>query len=318
MADPVQPEVINTPAPAAPEVTPAVETTTEQTLSPRLTRLKEEFGFEDVRDEGEAFDRLLSYTQNLKNDFSSQLQSALAELKQSAQPTTAPPATTQDAKAGWTWAPPAVDLQLVSQYRTADGWKEGTPVEIRQGFEARQRYFDNFAQKLVSDPAGALDPLLEEKFNAFFEQRFGQVAAQQQEVAFQQQVYSENSWLWEPDPVTKQPVVGRLSAEGQALNQHFIEAQQDGHSFAQAWKYALACHRAAKAEQAARTTTQAKTAEEINAQKKADLLRRAAPGLNRSGSLPTPAEPRSTQQNRRLSAGERLLQNAQRNGVAVH
>src|SRR6478735_1049484 len=67
----------------------------EPVVSPRIAKLKE-LGFENIASEDEAFDRIVSAFQNTKNEFGSQLQAALAELKQTpAQPTTTAPA--QDA-----------------------------------------------------------------------------------------------------------------------------------------------------------------------------------------------------------------------------
>jgi len=336
MADPVtQVDPAAAPPPAAPQLSPGqkllqaapleqqppVETpppAEPPSLSPRLAKLKDEFGFENVADEGEAFDRLVDYTKNLKNEFSAQLQSAIAELKQTQPTTVAPPPPTQDAKGKWTWAPPAVDPTIVSQFRTADGWKPETPADIKAAAEARQAYLDSFARKFVNDPAGTLRPLLEDTFGEFFDQRFGDIASQQQQQSYQQQVFSENPWLWEKDPVSNQPKIGVLSPEGQLLNQHFVEAERSGMSFDMAWKYAHAMHTAAKLATQNKTDASSQTAAEVNAQHKADMLARAgSPAPSRGASLPAPAAPNQTQ-NRHLSFGERFRQNAQRNGVPLH
>jgi hypothetical protein len=95
------------------------------------------------------------------------------------------PVPTQDAKTGkWTWALPAIDPTLPE-------------AQVQAAREAQQRYIDTFVKKFVSDPAGTLDPLLEDKFNAYFEQKFSQIASQQQAQTFQQKLIADNPWLFE-------------------------------------------------------------------------------------------------------------------------
>ncbi len=308
-------------APLPPETPPSDTQPPAQpqqpTLSPRAQKLAE-LGFENVTNDDEAFDRLVAAYSQTKNEFGAQIQAALAELKQTpAQPTVTPP--TQDAKTGkWTWAPPAVDPTLLSLYRTADGWKPETPAEIRQAADARQRYLDSFAQKFVSDPAATLDPLLEDKFSEFFERKYGELSKQQQFQTTQQKLFADNPWLFEADPVSGKPNTNALSAEGKLIDQYMADALGRGADYEFAWDYAVNKHRASKAEFAGKQTTQAQTVQQINDQKKAEMLSRASNATpNRGGSLPAPAAPNQTQ-NRHLSFGERFKLNAERNGVPLN
>jgi hypothetical protein len=293
-----------------------VETTEPPALSAKAQRLVE-LGFENVANDDEAFDRLAAAYTQTKTEFGQQLQAALAELRQSApQPTVTP--TTQDARTGkWTWEPPAVDPALLAAYRTADGWKPETPPEIRQAAEARQRYFDSFATKFVSDPASALDPLLEDRFEQLWNRKYGQVAQQQQLQTVQQKVLTENPWLFESDPISGRPSHS-LSADGKLIDQYMQEAQSRGADYELSWEYAVSKHRAGKAEFAAKQAEQAKAASDKAEQGRQSLLNRAGGTPNRTGSLPTPSDSRTTQRNRNLTPGQRAVQNMARNGVAVN
>jgi hypothetical protein len=310
MAEEIKTEVAETPAPAAPE-TPVVET---PTLSPILQELAE-LGFEGLTDEKEALARVVAAHKNLKNEFGTTLSQTLAELRQT-QPT-APTQPAQEAQPGSWWNPPAVDEQLVAKYRTADGWKPETPAEIRQQGEAHQAYLDRWANDLVRNAPKALGPAIRAEAQKIVQEMLAGQTQQQQLTQFQQRVFTENAWLFEPDPVTGKPSQS-LSAEGQMIDRYVREAQERGADYEFAVDYALTKHQAAKAAAQAKTTSQAQTAEEINAQKKSELLRRSAPGLNRGGSLPTPTENRTSQRNKHIRPGERFVQIAKRDGIAIN
>jgi hypothetical protein len=303
-----------TPAPDAPVVESQAAPETP-TLSPRVQKLVEEFGFENIKDEGEALERLTAYTQNLKNEFGSQLQSAIEQVKQTTpQPTT----QAQEAQGDSWWNPPQYDQSLVAKYRQADGsWKPETPADVRQQADAAQAYYDRWASDLVHRPHEVLPKLIRQEAEKIVRELHGQTQQQQQLTQFQQRVFTENKWLFEPDPVTGQPSQ-KLSVEGELIDRYMREAQQRGADYEFAWDYAFTKHQAAKAAAQAKQTAQTKTAEEINAEKKAELLRRSAPGLNRGASLPTPSETRTSQRNPNLTPGQRAMQIRNRNGQAVH
>jgi hypothetical protein len=88
-----------------------------------------------------------------------------------------------------------------------------------------------------------------------------------------------------------------------------------GANYEFACEYAFTKHRASKAEFAAKQATTTLTAEQLNEQKKREMLARAVP--SRAGSVPQPAAPNQTQ-NKHLSFGERFRQNAERNGVPLN
>lgn len=142
------------------------------------------------------------------------------------------PATTQAAetKTPW-WNPPAVDENLVRQYATQDAegqlqWKPNTPPQVQAAYEARAAYRADFADRFLSDPAGTLAPLLEEK-QASIRQMvedtlWGMQEAQARKSAVDEFVKTNETWLYSLDPITQKPRMlngqPMLSAEGTKFN----------------------------------------------------------------------------------------------------
>lgn len=297
--------------PAAPPTPPVAST---PPAPPTLKDQLLELGFEGVTDE-DAGTRLLAAfkaEREKQNQLAEQFKAALDQVRSAAQAQPQPAAPPSGST-----KPPAIDRRLVEQYLTKEGWKDGTPDQIKAQFAEWQSRRQAFAESLLDDPESALE--LEQKFEAYFEKKFGQVSQQQQEQAFIEKTLGENAaWLFEKDPITGQARRGALTTEGQVFNQFFIDAQQRGWDFRSCWDYALALHKAAKLSAQQQTTTQAATAQQQRDAANQNLLNRArGDGGNRTGSLPTPGENRATQRNRSLTFGEKLLQNARRNGMAV-
>ena len=296
------------PAEATTPVAPAVESQQPPppAVSPIIAKLAER-GFENVT-EAEAFDRLLSaYDQ--RSQVAEQVKAALAELKQTPQPQ---PQQTQASGQGW-WSPPQVDEAMVARYRTADGWKDGTPAEIRQQAEALEAYRERFARDLVAKPKDALQPLVKELFQEFFKEQYGQIEAQRQEQQFFQKVDQEHGdWIWAKDPHTGRRT-DRLTEEGAQFNNQMVEFENAGLPKAKAFETALKIRNAEKAAAAQRQTPAQAAA--TNDQKKQELLNRAAPGLNRAGSLPAPGA--TPPRNSNLRFGQKVLQQMQLNGAGA-
>jgi hypothetical protein len=313
MADPITPQAdpaappVNIPTKATPvEVQQQLplDTPAPATLVEKLAAL----GFENLKDDAEATDRLIQAFQEQKSQNESlgdQVRQALYELRASQQPQ-----QPQPAQASSWWNPPQVDSHLVAQYRTADGWKPETPSQIRQAYEAREAHKAKFANDLLENPKNTLLPLLKEVFSETFTQQYSQLTAQQQ---YQQQLAS-NEWLWEKDPQNGRPTQ-RLSREGERFNELLIQIEEDIPDKGKALKYALMFRdKEQAAAQATRLTPEQAAA--ANVEKKAGLLAAAAPALNRNGSLPQPGtKPPS---NRNLSAGQRLYQEMQKNGTKIY
>jgi hypothetical protein len=289
------PPVEATPPPAAPAA-PVAEAPPPSKVVERLSKL----GFENVTEE-DALERLASAYEQQREQFSRQIQDIRNELLTNAP--VAPEPVENTAPDNW-WNPPQADLTVASRYRNSDGsWKPETPIEVRTQVERLEQYRDNFARTLVADPEKALEPLLEKKFNKFFEQKFGQLTAQQQ---YEREV-AANPWLWQKDPHTGQPT-NRLSPEGERFNELMIEVERDIPDKAKAFRWAMKLREAEKAASAA-TRLSPEQAAEANNEKKAGLIGRAAPAVNRAGSQPAPGK--ETVRNRNLTFGQKVVQTMQ-------
>lgn len=291
-------------APAAPPVTQPADNT------PPVLKKLQELGFENVATVEEGLERLTSAYAQQRDQFGSQLKEAIAEVRAEF----GRPATSADTapKASW-WSPPQADLATASRYRQPNGeWKPETPADVRAQVENLERYRAEFANKLLTDPAATLAPLLEEKFEQFFSQKFGQVTAAQQEQQFFERALSENDWLFEKDPINGKPNRAKLTPEGQRFDEIMVAYQTKGMSKRDAFEEALRIRGYEKLASSAKQPT-ADQARDINAQRKQEVLDRAAPPVNRGGSLPQ----NTTVRNRNLSPGQRFVQNAQAAGVGL-
>ena len=307
-------EEISKPADATPEPTsaaPPAQTPPADATPPALKKLQE-LGFENVASVEEGLERLAGAYAQQREQFGTQLREAIAEVRASFTAT-----STEQPKASW-WSPPQADLATASRYRQPDGtWKPETPADVRQKVEELERYRADFANRLLTDPAATLSPLFEEKFDQFFSQKFGQVTAQQQEQQFFEKALTENEWLFEKDPITGRQNRAKLTQEGERFNEIMagLEVNEDGSralSKTKAFQVAMQLRAMEKLTSAAKTPT-SDQAREINERKKQEVIDRAAPPVNRSGSLP----PNTKVPNRNLSPGQRFVQNAQAAGVAL-
>ena len=293
---------------------------------PTLAQRLGELGFADVKDDSEAVERLLEAFKKQKEQYDSDVRYALDEIRnlkiQNSRPIQTDDVAREqisDTRSGWDWKPPAVDSYAVTQYRNADGsWKDGTPDTVKHQAAALENYRNAFANKFVADPENALSPLLEKKFNEYFDRKFSQVQSQTREQSARDKILTDNAWIFEMDPVTKRPLRSgngdyQLSAEGKIIDMLVAEARDEVGipTFAGQWKYAEAMYKARKA-----SSLSPDQARAISDQKKQDLIARAAPGVQRAGSLPTPGAPPKSQ-NRRLTFGQAFAQSVQRDGVEL-
>jgi hypothetical protein len=290
----------------APVITP--EVTAEVVETPTASKRLAELGFENVKDE-EAFDRLLAaYTQQ-KNEFGSKFEALFEEVRSLKAPEPVVETKGQPTSE-WNWSPPQVDLQLAAKYKTADGWKPETPADLRQAFEARETFEARFVREFMNDPEAALGKLIDKRAKDIVQQTFGQVQTEQQQHSAYSQLISGNAWIYENDPITGKPS-NKLSVQGQRVNDLTAEilARPYAQHMSQAEVLELALERfeAEKSRSATTRQTQTQTAQEQAAQRKQEVVQRAAPGLpTRNGSTGTP--------NRNLTPGQRFVQNARSNG----
>lgn len=299
-----------------PEIDATIPAEVTPPANPRLDRIKK-LGFDGVEDEAEAFDRLAEAYERESNrttELAEQVQAAIEEmrlLKGGVNSVQKPKTETGD---NW-WSPPEVDLALLQSYRQADGsWKPGTPEDVKAAEVSVQRYYDKWANDLVRRPNEILPKIIRKEAEKIVAEMFGRDKAQYQEQTAREKVTAENPWLFEKDPLSGKVDTNRLSAEGDLLNQHLVYALNKGFDFTDAWDYAHSKHQLAKL--AANKTTTTEDVNQVNEQKKKELLARASNANgNRTGSLPTATSTHKTQ-NRHLSAGERFAAQAKKDGVS--
>lgn len=291
-----------TPVAAAPADPPKAE----PTLKDRIAEL----GFENVADDKEATERLIAAYKQQKDQFATQIQEAIEQVK-SLKPEPSTPAPTEGEP--W-WKVPKIDKAAVAQFRNGEGWKDGTPDSVKQQYEAWQSRRNALAERLLDDFDGTLAEASSHLIERKVQELLGQTTQQQREQQVQQKIFSDHPWLWEKDPVNGQPKIGQLSAEGQALNQFFVEAQQRGADFGLAWDFALTKFNAAKAGAA-----QKKPPAEAHKAEQDKLLARGAGGRipDRGGSVPVPSRTGQPSQNQNLTAGQKFAQKLRAEGVLL-
>jgi hypothetical protein len=310
----MDPEQTTNPTPDTPVTPPAAQESTQpaaENTSPVLQKLAE-LGFENVGSEQDGIERLITAYKQQREQFGSQIKEALSELRSTVAP---PPQPVEQPGQTW-WNPPAVDLNLANRFRTPDGqWKDGTPAEIRQQVEAYEAYRTNFANKFLENPKDALRPAVQEMFEEFFDQKYGQLNAQQREQQFFDKAFAENQWLFEKDPTTGRVNQQKLTPEGQRFNELMVHAYEEFgvRDRTKQFEFAMRMRAAEKAASAAKAPTPEQAAA-TNDQRKQDFLNRAAPALNRNGSLPQPGA--TPPRNRNLTPGQKLKQQMQLDGAS--
>lgn len=294
----VQPAPTQPIADAAPEPSP-------------LVKQLAELGFEGVKDEQEGVSRLIAAHKQLKDEFGTQIRTALDELRQQTPPTGQFDHKPAAPTARKPWEPPQVDLDTIRLYRNGDQWKDGTPNEIKSQFAEYEQHATRFGQALLYRPKEAIGDLIREIAREEFQNTYGKATAEQQQQQAFEKLTTENTWLWQPDPITNKPS-GHLSAEGQLVDAEMRRLTARGIDPVTALEFAVDKHQTQKLLAAAKQGTPADAAA-INAAKKLELVQRAAPGINRDGSLP----PASKVRNTNLSPGQKYVQNVRQAGLQV-
>lgn len=318
------PEAVADPAAAA--VTPPAEASTPRSILDRAR----EAGFENVADENEAVERLFQALQDrerLAQEAAERAQQfeqlALLRAQQPQQPTPAAATAAQTSAANdkW-WNPPPVDEVAMNFYLNPDGktFKEGTPVEIRQQAERFEAYQREWAAKLLRRPDEALQPAIKEIVKEMLAQERQSLESKSEEEAVRTRFLANATWLYQIDPVTKQPRVDTrnggfmLSPDGAKFGEFMDRAAGMGiQSLAGQLEYAEAMRELENRRTQDGQTAAAQQAAQVNAQSKQDLLKRALPGPSQAGTFATPTERRT--QNQRQSLGEKVLAEMQRTGV---
>jgi hypothetical protein len=302
---------------------------------PSLAERVKALGFADVSDDTEAIDRVLKAFEERSQrtaDLERQLRQAeeletyrqqLAQQQKPEPEAKGPESTSQT----W-WNPPQVDQAAIELYRSDDGggWKPETPPQIRIQGDQYQKYVNEWASKLVRNPIEALKPFAEQIKQQLLADLDGHLEGRRQaetEAQFLGRVRQENPWLWEIDPVTKQPKVGMdgryvASTEGSRMTAYLQRAEQIGVRGAQAqWEYAMQQRELEKIKSQQTQTQAQKTAQEEAEKRKQELLQRAAPNVaNRAGFTPPVGQPgHGIPRQRTATFGEKVAAAMKANGA---
>jgi hypothetical protein len=228
------------------------------------------------------------------------------------------------------WNPPHFDHLEAERYREFDPdtggqrWKAETPAEVKISAQQYQAYLEKWSQDLVHRPAEVLPKIIEQEFDRLFEDRYGSRMRQQTEESFYDTKERENAhWLYRIDPVTKRiqqdregyPVVtpaGELMlGQMERLRQKGLTDPED------VWEFALNSVRAHYAQNQQGRQQASASAQETARRKREEHARRGSALPDRSGSFNSPEVPGDVPQNRKLSIGDRLLQEAEASGEVI-
>lgn len=315
-------------APAAPEAPP----------EPSLIDVFKEQGFENITDEKTAAQRALEAWQargaeleKLKADYDQARLYAEYGKKylESAQTQPAPEPEQKTEPAGW-WSPPAVDLGMVRHYQErkldpatgqeTTAWKPNAPQSLKDAYDARVLYQEQWTQKFVENPVEALEPFRQqilEEARELIRREYTEKHQEQTVEQYVSQFERDNAdWLYQKDPVTQKPLLDRLAPDAE---QFFREAREDfGLSDPEKiCKYVLKCRSQAQVSATAQqASTQAQAAQVADQKRREILARNSAGAPNRNGST-LPPENGSSQQNRSLSLRQKLAQAMHDDGVQI-
>jgi hypothetical protein len=231
------------------------------------------------------------------------------------------------------WSPPDIDQEEIGRWRheVQDpqtgarywDWRPDTPSEVRNGAEKYVGYVQKWNEDLTSRPQEVLPKIIREEADRVFIERMGQLYQQQQKQWGQiqqqnavEQINSRNAdWLYQNDPRTNQVMIdvqGQpvMTPEGSQVTQHVQNLRQSGMTDPnQIWTVAT---QLMAGEIATGLVGQHSAANKRNME---HLQRGAGHIPDRSGSVSTPNNPSPRSQNRHLSAGEKLRQQALADGL---
>lgn len=233
-ADPVREPTGETEPAADPVIDPAVPDTvsdTEPEPQPisALVEKAQRFGFQNVRDEQDAQERILAHYEqvrsrleeaehyaNLGREYARLQQDPnyLSYLQSRQQPQ---PVQQAEPTSPWDRFKLKYDPGVVAQWRerrvdpqTGEetvAWKPGTPADLREDAERYQAEMQQWQQGLLYRPHEVLPEFIGHEVSRRVDEILAQREAQQHSRALAQNIMSQNShWLYVRDPVTQQPL----------------------------------------------------------------------------------------------------------------
>lgn len=240
-----------------------------------------------------------------------------------------------EAPEGW-WAPPEVDQEEVQRWRhqvrdpqTGSiywDWRPDTPPEVKNATEKYVGYVEKWTNDLTSRPQEVFPRIIEQEFDRLFVNRMSQLYENQnQQLAQNQRQNSVDNinhrnadWLYEYDSRTRQPYTDRqgqpvMSQEGMEVTNYVKQLRQSGMTNPdQIWNVATQMMAGRIATGLVASQQQGGAASQRNVE---HLQRGAGHIPDRSGSVPTRSNPSPGSQNRHVSAGEKLRQQALADGL---
>lgn len=299
----------------------------EEPRVPGIVDQLRELGFDNVTEE-DAQQRLLQSYQQTQQQIAA-MQQRQQELEQLAyygqeylQSQYQQPQYEQPQEDSW-WNPPSVDTDLINKYRSGDGWKEGTPPDIRQAGDAYDAYVDKWIKDLAQRPNEVLPKIIQAELDRHLGSRLSEYEQERRnEAALRNIVETNSSWLYEKDARTGYPARNPdgsyvVTPAGAMALQHVQAASQMGIVDPQhQWNYALtalAAQRSAASRQPSPPAIEAPPRDP-----RVEYLHKAAQNApKRSGSMETPEQPLNHSQNQNLSAGAKLLDQLRADGAPV-
>lgn len=250
---------------------------------------------------------------------------------QQPQPQQAPPSENQPQK--W-WNPPKFDREQARRYvqtlqdqqtgETVTKWRDDTPADVRAAFEAHRAYMEKWSEDLTSRPHEVLPQLIAQEVGPLIEQA---IAKRERDAAvrmFASDVNAQNAkWLYQLDP-NGNPLVDPLNGTpqftpaGQRVASYVKWLDAVGVTDPQArWYLAtslLQNEANSIAQQAAQTQ---QTTQQVADEKRRQAVQPNGRGANhippRSGSTST--NPKAPRQNTRLTVGQSLKDELDRQGM---
>jgi len=237
------------------------------------------------------------------------------------------------------WNPPKLDEAELERWRTQVRnrrtgqwewmWKAGTPRELRERADDVVKYHEEWQRDLVQKPQEVLPQIIEKEFDKLFVDRYGalldEFEGRQQEQDMHQRVADINQrnsdWVYQHDPMgnividpSGQPA---LTPQGQRVIEIIGGLRQSGLTDPdKLWDTASRLLAGELAQGAlGRQQQQMQQTQQVQERNMRHLQQGAGSIRNREGSVAPPENPSPNSQNRNLSPGDKLRQQALADGL---
>ena len=238
------------------------------------------------------------------------------------------------------WAPPEIDKEYISKFRTQFqdpetgeiywDWAENTPNDVIEAASDYVEYHKEWDKAIRERPHEVLPEVIEKEFDRLFVDRYGKLMDEYREEQSIRQQHSDveainqrnSDWMYQHDPRTGQAVVGYdgepvLTQQGEQVINHINTLRESGMTDPkQLWDTAS---RLLAGEMAQGALTQTQQQMQYMQQNQQRNMRHLQSGVrrieNRNGSEAPPENPSRFSQNSSLSPGDKLRQQALADGL---